>query len=206
MRPLGWWLRWFGGAALILGGAALLMAAARPTGTTPPSPPQPPLQAEVCRTIAAHPYDPASDLPMQAARPVPDQARCPVCGMFPARFPRWAAQLIFDDGDAYFFDSPLSLLLYLQDIPRYSKGRSAAHVSASYVQDFDTGQWLPLSSAWFVHGSDAKGPMRAGNLPPFSTPDQAQAFAQAHGGEVWPAAQLRQGLPEGLQRQAPHHH
>ena len=131
MRPLGWWLRWFGGAALILGGAALLMAAARPTGTTPPSPPQPPLQAEVCRTIAAHPYDPASGLPMQAARPVPDQARCPVCGMFPARFPRWAAQLIFDDGDAYFFDSPLSLLLSLQEnITRYESNVGKIEIPA----------------------------------------------------------------------------
>jgi len=212
MRSFGWWLRWVGGAALTLGCAALLMAAARPTGMAPQeqaarqTQPQPPLQAEVCRTIAAHPYDPASGLPMQAARPVPDQARCPVCGMFPARFPRWAAQLIFDDGDAYFFDSPLSLLLYLQDVPRYSKGRSLAHVTASYVQDFQTGQWLPLAHAWFVHASDAKGPMRLGNLPPFATQDQAQAFAQAHGGTVWSAAQLQQALPDSLLRQAPHRH
>lgn len=201
MRTFRWWPRWLGAVALIAGSAALLMAAASPSNA-------PPTEAQVCRSIAPHPYDPATGLPMEAARPVPEQARCPVCGMFPARSPRWAAQLIFDDGDAYFFDSPLSLFLYLHDVPRYSKGRTLAHVKVSYVQDFQRAQpqWLPLPSAWFVYGSDAKGPMRSGNLPPFATRAQAQAFAQDHGGEVWSAAQLQQGLPEPLLRQAAHRH
>ena len=36
----------------------------------------------------------------------------------------------------------------------------------------------------YVHGSDARGPMRAGNLPAFATRAAAQAFARRRGGRV----------------------
>ncbi|AWI53003.1 hypothetical protein DEH84_05845 [Aquabacterium olei] len=176
--------------------------AVRSASVAPPSP----AEADVCRSILPHTYDARSGLPRHAARPIPQDARCPVCGMFPARTPRWAAQLIFDDGAAYFFDSPVSLLLYLQDVGRYSRGRLHTEVRASYVQDFETGTWLPLDSAWFVHGSDALGPMRAGNLPPFRTRSDAEAFARRHGGQILSAAPLRRALPDALRRQAPHRH
>src|SRR5690606_33954239 len=65
------------------------------------------------RTIAAIPYDPTTGLAMLAPRPVPVEARCPVCGMYPSRFARWAAQVIFADGAAHFFDSPVDVFLFL---------------------------------------------------------------------------------------------
>lgn len=58
---------------------------------------------DVCVVAPATPYDANSGLPMGAAREVPADARCPVCGMFPARSRSWAAQVIFADGDAHFF-------------------------------------------------------------------------------------------------------
>jgi copper chaperone NosL len=64
-------------------------------------------------------HDPVIGLDPIAARPVPAEARCPVCGMYPARYPRWAAQLIFKDGKALFFDSPLELFRFLLDMGRY---------------------------------------------------------------------------------------
>lgn len=191
------------GAGLLVAACLAVGAASTPSAPAPvPAPPE----AEVCRSILPHAYDPGSGLPRHAARPVPPDARCPVCGMFPARSPRWAAQLVFEDGAAHFFDSPVSLLLYLQDVGRYSRGRTGADIRAAYVQDFETRAWVPLDAAWFVHGSDARGPMRAGNLPPFRTAAEAQAFAHAHGGRVLSAAAVRRSLPDDLRRQAPHHH
>ena len=55
---------------------------------------------EICIVAPPTPYDPASGLPPEAPRPVPPDARCPVCGMFPARNPRWAAQIIYIDYSA----------------------------------------------------------------------------------------------------------
>lgn len=145
---------------------------------------------DLCIVAPPTPYDPASGLPPTAARAVPAEARCPVCGMFPARAPAWAAQVIFDDGDAQFFDSPLSLLLYLQDAARYTPGRAAGQIAARYVTDAgasaDAGRarWIEARAAHYVHGSSAQGPMRAGNLPAFATREAAEVFAAQRGGRV----------------------
>uniref|UniRef100_UPI003F847C8A nitrous oxide reductase accessory protein NosL n=1 Tax=Alicycliphilus soli TaxID=3228789 RepID=UPI003F847C8A len=144
-------------------------------------------EADVCIVAPPTPHDPASGLAPTAARPIPPDARCPVCGMFPARSREWAAQIIFDNGDAHFFDSPLSLFMYLQDVERYSPGRSRARIVAHYVTDAaeaDQARWIDALGAYYVHGSSARGPMRAGNLPAFASRDAAQAFAQRRGGQV----------------------
>jgi nitrous oxide reductase accessory protein NosL len=164
------------------------------------------LPSDVCLVAPTFSYDPASGLPLHAAREVPPDARCPVCGMFPARQRRWAAQVIFANGDVQYLDSPLSLFLYLQRVPHYTAGQSAASIVASYVTDLDTGAWIPAERAWYVHGSAQMGPMRSGNLPAFATLDQARAFAAREGGEWLTAERLRQGLPAPLQRLAPHTH
>lgn len=164
------------------------------------------LPDDVCLTAPTFSHDPTSGLPLHAAREVPPEARCPVCGMFPARQRRWAAQVIFNNGDVQYLDSPLSLFLYQQQVPRYTAGQSAANIVASYVTDLETGAWVPAERAWYVHGSGQMGPMRSGNLPAFATLAQARAFAAREGGEWFTAERLRQGLPASLQRLAPHTH
>ena len=142
---------------------------------------------DVCLVAPPTPYDPRSAQPLSAARAIPVQARCPVCGMFPARAPEWAAQAILSNGDAHFFDSPLSLFLFLQDVARYSSGHSRADLIALYVSDSaqrSAPQWVDARMAFYVHGSNARGPMRAGNLPAFAQQEAAQAFAQHRGGRV----------------------
>lgn len=144
-------------------------------------------EADVCIVAPPTPYDPASGLAPTAARAVPVDARCPVCGMFPARSRAWAAQVIFDNGDVQFFDSPLSLFMYVQDVARYSPGRSAEQIVAHYVTDATQAgdmRWIDALGAYYVHGSSARGPMRAGNLPAFATREAAQAFAAQRGGTV----------------------
>ena len=140
---------------------------------------------DVCVTAPTTPYDPASGQGVMAPRSVPADARCPVCGMYPARSPDWAAQIIFKHGDAQFFDSPLSLFKYLQRIEHYSRGRQAASdIGAIYVTDSDAAGWIDARDAFYVEGSSALGPMRAGNLPAFATVGAAASFAQRRGGQV----------------------
>lgn len=139
---------------------------------------------DVCIVVPPTPYDPAGGQPLAAAREVPADARCPVCGMYPARSRAWAAQVIFANGDAYFFDSPLSLLQYLGDVARYTRGRSADEIVARYVSDTDSGAWIEADRAAYVHGSSALGPMRAGNLPAFASTAAAAQFAVQRGGKT----------------------
>ena len=149
---------------------------------------------------------PTSGLPLHAAREVPPEARCPVCGMFPARSPDWAAQVIFANGDAQFFDSPLSLFMYLSDVARYSPGRSADEIVARYVTDVSSKTWTDAGNAFYVHGSSAKGPMRAGNLPAFASKKAALQFAAQRGGTVLAYADVDAGLVTQLGGQGTHAH
>lgn len=153
---------------------------------------------DVCIVAPPTPYDPASGLPLAAARSVPADARCPVCGMYPARARAWAAQVIFADGDAYFFDSPLSLMQYLGQVAHYTRGRTPEGIVARYVTDTDTGAWLDAQKAVYVTGSSALGPMRAGNLPAFADTAAAQRFTQQRGGKVLGFADVDAALLQSL--------
>ena len=144
----------------------------------------PEIEPEVCVVAPPLPHDPASGRALHAPRPVPADARCPVCGMFPARQPLWAGQAVYRDGAAHFFDSPVDLMQFLTAVERYSAGRSAADVHTSWVTDAAGRGWVELTKAWFVHGSDALGPMRRGDLPAFADEAGAAEFASRRGGRV----------------------
>ena len=160
--------------------------------------PLPAVTDDYCVVAPLLAFDPAWGIALLAPRAVPADARCPVCGMFPSRSPEWAAQIVFDDGDTQFFDSPLSLFTYLQEVGRYTAGRALASVAAQYVRDSVTGEWIDAPSAFYVHGSDAVGPMRAGNLPAFSSDTSAQAFASRRGGQVIRAGQISPAILQTL--------
>ncbi len=166
-------------AALAWGGATTWRSAQVPTPALVAD-----MEADFCVVAPPTPYDPALGLALTAARAVPVGARCPVCGMYPARSPDWAGQIIFSNGDAQFFDSPVSLLLFLNDVPRYSAGRSSDDIVARYVTDVTSKEWIDAGAAFYVYGSNAMGPMRAGNLPAFAQRSAAEAFAQQRGGTV----------------------
>jgi nitrous oxide reductase accessory protein NosL len=161
---------------------------------------------ELCVVAPATPYDPASGLDMLAPRPIPAAARCPVCGMYPARFPRWAGQSIFKDGAAHYFDSPIDLFAFLQRVDRYNNGYTVDDVAVSFVTDFETGQWIAAHNAFFVHGSSAFGPMRDADLPAFASRKLADTFAQNRGGKVLPFTEVTPELIQSLNRSARHRH
>lgn len=161
---------------------------------------------ELCVVAPATPYDPASGLAMLAPRPVPAAARCPVCGMYPARFPRWAAQSIFRDGAAHYFDSPIDLFVFLQKIDRYDSRYALNEVAVSFVTDFETGQWIEAQDAFFVHGSSAFGPMRDADLPAFASREAADALTRSRGGRVLAFTEVTPELIQSLNRSVHHRH
>ncbi len=161
------------------------------------------LEDTVCITAPAIAHDPRSGLPPSAPRPVPASARCPVCGMFPARMPRWAAQVLYADGAAHFFDSPVDLLRFRHNVAHYSAGRPASDVRSLWVTDLATAAWVPLDAAWLVQGSNTLGPMRNPDLPAFADRSRALAHARRHGGRVLQASAMTPALlaPLGSARQ-----
>lgn len=165
-----------------------------------------PFNNTLCIVAPATPYDPASGLPMYAPRPIPADARCPVCGMYPARYPRWAAQIIFKDGAAHYFDSPVNLFNFLLKVDRYDRRYTRADVAVSYVRDLASGRWIEAGQAHFVHGSDVAGPMRNADLPAFASRAAADAFARLHRGAVLTASDMTPQLLAPLSRNGRHRH
>jgi nitrous oxide reductase accessory protein NosL len=173
------------GFILLLASAAAMFAPPGTYSTTGSG-----AEDDYCIVAPAIPHDPASGIPLLAPKPVPQDARCPVCGMYPARFEKWAAQVIYKDGASHFFDSPVNLHVFLADVSRYTTAYTQADIHASFVTDVVSGVWLEVSTAWYVLGSNALGPMRDGNLPAFATHKSALAFAQAQGGTVMIASDV----------------
>jgi copper chaperone NosL len=160
---------------------------------------------ELCIVAPATPYDASSGRAMRAPKSISADARCPVCGMYPARAPRWAAQTVFRDGASHFFDSPIDLFVFLQRIDRHNIRYVQQDIAVSYVTDFETGQWIEAQRASFVQGSTVMGPMRDADLPSFSTREAADIFANRQGGKVLTFKQVTPKLIKSMDRNTHHH-
>lgn len=122
--------------------------------------------------------------------------RCPVCGMYPANYPQWHAQIVFKDGGHSSFDSPADMFRFLLDMAKYDKRHTSAEIGKTYVTEHQTGGWLDARAAFFVAGSKAQGPMGP-DLPAFASKEKAAEFAKSAGGEVFGFEQVTLDVVNG---------
>lgn len=120
-------------------------------------------------------------LPPQIITP---EMRCRVCGMYPSRYPKWMAEIVFKDKVLRAFDSPSELFLFMQNMLKYETHHNAKDISSIYFTDYEKGGWIESQTTFFVSGSNAKGPMDAADLPAFSSKEAADRFAKGNGGTV----------------------
>jgi len=130
--------------------------------------------------ILAIPLPPAAADPLPPLSPAPGD-KCPVCGMFVAKYPDWVAQVRFVDRKTVFFDGAKDLFKYLSAIGSYRPGASKADIAAIYVTDYYTLAPIEARTAFFVAGSDVYGPMGR-ELIAFSSSGQAEEFMRDHRG------------------------
>lgn len=130
------------------------------------------------RPVAAEPaaLSPAA----AAARPGPGD-KCPVCGMFVAKYPDWVATVRFQDGTVAWFDGAKDLFKFLLRPERYAPSRRAGDVERVTVTDYYTLAPVDAHQAWFVIGSDVYGPMGT-ELVPFAREAAAREFMADHHG------------------------
>ncbi len=94
--------------------------------------------------------------------------KCPVCGMFIYKYPRWAAQM-----DEYYFDGVKDMMKFYFD--------SDKNFKKMLVTDYYTQEAIDATKAYFVIGSDVYGPM-GNELIPFEKESDAKTFNIDHGG------------------------
>jgi len=107
--------------------------------------------------------------------------RCPVCGMFVSKYPKWVGQIVFKDGSYYFYDGAKDLFKHLFDMQKYTPGKSLEGIKAIYVTDYYEVELTPAKTAFYVIGSDVLGPM-GHELLPFKDKESAQEFLEDHKG------------------------
>lgn len=111
-----------------------------------------------------------------------EKDKCPVCGMYVAKYSDWTAQVAFEDGTYYFFDGVKDMLKFYQNIAKYAPKRKAADIKAIYVKDYYNVKFIDATKAFYVIGSDVMGPMGK-ELIPFEKKDDANTFLKDHKGE-----------------------
>ena len=109
--------------------------------------------------------------------------RCPVCGMFVYKYPKWVALIVFQDGGYYFYDGAKDMFKHIFDTAKYTPGRTAETIKDIYVTDYYEVELIDARSAFYVIGSDVLGPM-GHELLPFKDREAAEEFMEDHEGKT----------------------
>jgi len=108
--------------------------------------------------------------------------KCPVCGMFVAKYPDFLAQIIFTDGSHALFDGAKDMFKYFFDLKKYNAAKQRSDVASIYVMDYYSMKPVDGRTAWYVIGSDVFGPMGR-ELIPFQQETEAKEFTKDHSGK-----------------------
>lgn len=103
---------------------------------------------------------------------VPTDAKCPICGMFVAKYPQWVA--LYDGEKKFYFDG-------VKDMMKYAYARKLSS-DKFYVSDYYKLSKLEATKAFYVIGSNVYGPM-GNELIPFATQEEAEIFSRDHNGQ-----------------------
>jgi nitrous oxide reductase accessory protein NosL len=108
--------------------------------------------------------------------------KCPVCGMFVAKYPDFMAEIIFKDGSYAVFDGAKDLFKYSLNLEKYKPAKGHEDIDSVYVTDYYSLELIDGFRAFYVTGSDVYGPMGK-ELIPTAKEGDAKGFMKDHGGK-----------------------
>lgn len=125
---------------------------------------------------------------------------CPVCGMLVAKYPSWAATVLYRDGHAHHFDGAKDLFKYLHELARYAPGHRQEDIAAIAVTEYYELRRIDARQAFYVIGSDVRGPM-GHELVPLATREDAEEFLRDHRGRrILTFKEVTREVPHNLDR------
>lgn len=98
--------------------------------------------------------------------------KCPICGMFVYKYPKWAAQIFYGEKH-YSFDGVKDLMKYYFEHKK--------NITKILVTDYYSQKAIDAKDAFYVLGSDIYGPM-GNELIPFAKKSDAKTFYMDHKG------------------------
>lgn len=91
--------------------------------------------------------------------------RCPVCGMFVYKYPKWAAGFVFQSGARFFHCCPKCLVHNLHNVPKYQPGETRDSIRQIWVTEYYTTKPTDARDVFFVVGTNLVGPMGLDLIP-----------------------------------------
>ncbi len=130
---------------------------------------------------------------------VDQDSRCPVCGMFVAKYQQWLTQLRMSDGSIESFDGVKDLMAYYFSPQQYGAAKTVT-VTAVSIRDYYSQGWSDGLVATYVIGSDVYGPM-GHELIPFSSREGAENFLKDHHGkQIFSFSEITPEIVESLRK------
>jgi nitrous oxide reductase accessory protein NosL len=108
--------------------------------------------------------------------------KCPVCGMFVAKYPDFLAEILFKDGSYAVFDGTKDMFKYYFNLKKYNPKKRVEDIDSVYVTDYYNLALIDGYQAFYVTGSDVYGPMGK-ELIPLEKEDGAKEFMKDHKGQ-----------------------
>jgi len=135
----------------------------------------------------------------KAGEGVNDASRCPVCGMFVAKYPQWLSQINLSDGSSEVFDGVKDMMAYYFS-PQQFGAAAGLIVDSVFVRAYYSQEWIDGKKAVFVLGSDVYGPM-GHELIPFANQAAAENFFKDHhGSTIYSFSEITPDIVESLRK------
>lgn len=115
---------------------------------------------------------------------VDENAKCPVCGMFVAKYPKWVAQIFYKSSEVLSFDGVKDLMKFYFNPSKWGSYDYAKkeNIDKILVTEYYTQKAIDAKEAFYVIRSDVFGPM-GNEFIPFISEDDAKNFIKDHGGK-----------------------
>jgi len=110
---------------------------------------------------------------------VPKDAKCPVCGMFVYKYPKWSTKMVIS-GKNYYFDGVKDMMKYYIFNGNFKYKRKK--IEKMLVSDYYTLEPISAQDAFFVYNSNVFGPMGREFIP-FKDKKSANTFMKDHNGK-----------------------
>jgi len=113
---------------------------------------------------------------------VPKNAKCPVCGMFVSKYPKWVAKIEVSNGHEHYFDGVKDMMKFYLNPVKFEHNHKKTDITKLIVTDYYSLNSIDGTKAFYVIGSNIYGPMGE-ELIPFEKETQAKDFLNNHFGK-----------------------
>jgi len=115
-----------------------------------------------------------------------------------AEYKDFLAEIVLKNGTHLYFDGAKDMFRFYFEPEKYDPGRKPSDFAAIYVTDYYSLEMFPAAQAFFIAGSDIRGPMGA-ELIPLRKEAEAKTFLKDHKGKsILKMDQLTLELINGL--------